>query len=685
MEKFFRRKFNRTKREKNIQNPDLEVDKDINNEKKENKSGWKEKKEAMYQKIDDKIDFILDLEKFAEENKSLSVNELNEKCQKKFDEVSTHFGKDAIRKYLELSFLQEKNQEAEDRRKKFIFDIMKSLDNGESSKKTLEAEEQEFLRLQEEALSCLRELRVFQKKNLDASFLNQVNGFLLNITYKKYQTSELKDEYEKDPTELIKSIRKKFPFTENYFKSLENCNFEVIFGDYSVNLVLNSEDAKKVLGENRTGGHIPRTNITIVKDREDEKSKQLTIRHENNHNLTDFISNPTFYSDKLYDELVYALKTQFKELTKESNLADKEESENSLKEFKYFTTYILPKYFDENDDEIIADLEEIRKGKISTYLANFLNSIDVLYEVADKIENSEAKEMFLGGMMKMQKEFINYLVKLSQLLFITRRENDEEKLKGALILFKPHQINRIIKYFKKRYGEDKYDFYTQLRPLIKGKPHFKELAEINSDLFSDEKLATAGPDYLDSLSDQVWLIKTYVEKDSPEAFFETANLRKIVNILQKGKIKISDEEKDKVVEILGQSEINSLAFDFSETRDFDQFLEKTKLIKEIGKELEIKEFNQIPTRTAKGLIYIHIEEMVQEDDFELLEKIYKHFPETEFLILHFITGKKVIDWYKKYHNLDYTANDLENDSNLAKFLKKSGLDKKIDDFEKRYK
>ena len=76
-----------------------------------------------------------------------------------------------------------------------------------------------------------------------------------------------------------------------------------------------------------------------------------------------------------------------------------EKIENVLKDFKEIADEI-PRYVYENFNEILADLDSIENGKISTYLSNFMSTINELELLSYELKNIEARKIIKENLQK---------------------------------------------------------------------------------------------------------------------------------------------------------------------------------------------------------------------------------------------------------------------------------------------
>jgi len=590
------------------------------NSKKEREST----RESLYEKIDKKIAIVVDVMDFAETGASLSGKELGEAYNKKLKEIMDNFGNGVHAGFEEIIRLKnEGDQEA---------------------------------------------LMLFRKNNEDAALFFDLANFITNAHSKRSEVVLQKELFEADPADFFSKIKKELP---EEFKDIEDKNPEIRFSGYSTNFILDQECFNELFNEEIQGMHLSPSVYNFIRKKEDYEKE---IRHEENHSLSDCFVDIRVYHDQLESFFETATRDQIAIFNKKEELSEDDSIENVIKDFEKNVSN-LKYYVYENFSEVVADFDGIEDREIETYANNFLAFMDEMEQFMHKIENPEARLILERGLGEIGTMFAEYIEKLSNIFFISKQNEILKETKGALILFRSEKINSVEKFIRHKIGNEKYDAYKLLQPLICGGCYFRNLEQAHDSIFTRENMNFFIEGKIEFGIAEM-LIRKYVDLAGTGSFFNPQNIEKLIGVLENSDFKLDESEKTAVAKSLDKGIRGSrLGMD-----NADKFMDYAHKISKIGEMLDIDGFEGVIEDLAGNFILENFNDSVKKDNYDDMEKIHKKFPNVDSFIL-LAGSKRIFDLYSRFHQKQYSIETLK-DSNFGKFIEKVGL---AEEFERFFK
>ncbi|MFH0857070.1 MAG: hypothetical protein V1860_04185 [bacterium] len=559
-------------------------------------------KESLYEKIDHKIEVILDMRKFAEENENSPAEELKEKINNKLERSlngllrTGAIIKDQIITSEEQSGLFNERQ----RLQQLVMEKEELLSEGDCAEKFLEINKI-YLEINQisEQIKTLGD-------NLDLQFLRRLSNFAEDMTYKRALVEKYEEKYKLFPESLFAVIEKNYNFD---FKGIDKSKIKVSFNGYSIVLEISEQDFNNIDFKNIKGKEVNGFCYNFFIFLKDKEGKEDTLRHEKNHNLSSSFAEAPVYQEKFIKYLQFNITKieKWKENgDNERAAAYKKQLDNEIKNYVY-----------KNFNEIIADVENIEAGRIRTFLSNFLEVVGSFDEICNETDDSEIKTLLREAEASMRDKFVKYMDLLSNIFFVAGSMGESEQAKGALILFKPEQMEKIEKYFKHRYGQEKYDIYTKLKPLICGGNYFKGFNRLQ-EYYKEEGLAEQKRGGANSaIAKKGELIKDLFGNDGLESFYQLDNLKKLTRMLDAHPIVLQEKDKEKIARTLRVKDIGYKV-------NLEELMELDGYFKKLADKLSIPELRSfIEYRAASYFIYFNLLNGIGHKNFQDFEESYK--------------------------------------------------------------
>jgi len=571
----------------------------------------KEKRElerqALYERIDQKVEMIRDVRIFVKNSSSLGFDDFREECLKKMETIKAFFDQSVIDKFSELIKLGETRKSLEKQlelRKEEIAKEIYDLSDEEFEKRYQEihgdspedffdrdwfvemtCDEDKKYKSIDEALNKADNQIFSLLKNDDVDFIKKFNDFFADIISKRGLVIKAEGRYKADPVKFLRN-----------FENIRTDKIEVLFSGINVNIIIPPEDFLKIFPDKICDGfHRSASIYNFIKDRD---GKEGTINHEENHNLAEsFVPSP----------LVDFLRQFNIRLDRLNKLVEAKAPKCILDATIDLLEMTITRYTNDYFNEIVADIDRIPDREIKTFLAKFLNSYEDIVDLLDEIGDDEIRRRIFKNLEVTEKPFIEYIDKLSIIFLAINKfgnEEDREKIKGAIILFGPNNLYKVEKYARHILGEEVYDALLAFRPLLGDESYFKELSRFSRSLDSE------GYSAKDRFEQIIWgtvldntpnkrLNRSMVRKKIPASFFNPNNLKKLNELLE---TLDGAEEKDDQLKTLSQlierSFIESIDFlkifkDNPSLFNLDTALEMEKYLKNIGNKLGIPEFGEL--------------------------------------------------------------------------------------------
>jgi len=590
-----------------------------------------EQRELYYKKIEAKINIINDSRKFIEENRFTESEKLEPIIKDKL--------KGIIMELLKNKFITDEQINNCYKQLSLIFKKVDLEIKQSINRRRLQEESHKTgnLGIDEETKELWGEFKKVEEEynkiidNEDLIFLRQLNFFYNHLLMKKSVTEDLKNEYENDKVKFYSSTKNCCRLD---LSQIPGDKYSIQFSGYSINIILSSEEFEKFSGKTtNTGIHIANTPYIIIKGENNSDS----IRHEENHNLSESFTDDVIYAKRNFNYI----KDNFAFLNGKGINPDfkKNEYEKIKKE--------IENYSNQNFSEIIADIDEISERNINTFYVNLLNFFKNLQEFSKEVNNEEIKKILNESITKGQNKFINIINKLSDIFFASNEIDLTEEAKGSVILFKYNNIRKAEKYIKHKVGEEKYDFYKRIKPLICNGSYFIDQDKYFNEHIIDKAMEKFINNDLNIFDDDktIELMKNYLEKNELASFYRLDNLKNVIAYLEKNNI-LDNKDKDNIFNSIKNSGTNDFIkiVDYNKL-NFEKLQDLIKNIKDLGKITEIDDFEYISYGVKRFYILNLFIKCLGGGNYQEIENIYKDWPYEK---KYFIEGVK--DGYDKFKN-----------------------------------
>ncbi|MFA5994071.1 MAG: hypothetical protein WC823_03875 [Parcubacteria group bacterium] len=411
-----------------------------------------EKKENLYERVEQKAQAILDFRKLIEESGDRSVEELTSKLEVELSDVKNRIGVEKTRQYAlllekekDLSGIDNRLEEIHDELYPEIWDDEEDAANLDTddeddfeimgvANEELEQEQEELYDQQQELIEEIEKLR----EDDDVMFIAKLDNFSKNSIKKRRETLNLLNHIEKDGSYVQSSILNGYELEDGY---------EIQSSGFCVNIILSPKDYSSAIGQESNGVHLHNQAINIVMHK---PGMEDTIRHEENHNISE-----SFVPRGLYiTNLVSRLK---KEIKRSDELQGLDAPEHIIEYGELRIQKMIADYYKCNHSEIIADIDRLPTGNMNTFLHNYNQAEEELSNFAKGIENKELGEKMLQKIDEMEKKFIKYFYDLSNIFYVANRIGKTEEAKALMILFGNgngiRRIERHLRNYDSRYAD----------------------------------------------------------------------------------------------------------------------------------------------------------------------------------------------------------------------------------------
>ena len=395
-----------------------------------------EKQKELYEKVEYKIQAILRLEQFVNESGDLEYDEFKELLEQLMLDIRSTFNQSVVDEYTRYTQIQNELHSIVDREDNIKSALANEEDQGQSKNEGLTNELNELSQRFSELSQENDELEM----NDDVVFLAKMDLFYYSVLNKKNDVLTFKDER---PGEILSVIGINVMDLRG--------SFEIQFSGLSVNIILSSNDYDRYFGRISNGKHFVGTVFNVIRDRED---REVTIKHENRHNITEsFVAN-VVYIDNLIGKLMQDVEAM-----------DDAYGHEALRKFQ--STIILQKietYYKKNYAEIVADLDRLVEGKMSTFLMNYRQTRDSLLNFVEYLdEKYEGRYKELGDAVKqriniLEDKFLEYFFELANVFYFADKINKQEEAKALVVLFEGNtrKIKRHLEFYRPEYDYESF-------------------------------------------------------------------------------------------------------------------------------------------------------------------------------------------------------------------------------------
>lgn len=629
-----------------------------------------EKRKFLYEKLEEKVESILELRSFAKNHEKDNLDDLEVniklKQQKLLDDYFSR-GFITMEEKGKLASFPEIIREGHE--------LSQLLMKEEAKANLTSSNEQEYnqkraqFEKEEKRLDEIMAEYVAEESNIDLNFLKKAGVFLDTILLKKQTVIEMEEMYKTSPEEFYATVQEQCGLDMTVAKD----NYNVSFPGYSIVIELSEVDFNQWTREKGTQGvKIAGTAFIILKDTE---GKEKTLNHEENHNLSESFVPDVQYAD-IFSQRIGLILEMNDEVERRLSTATTSEKQDLIKA-KEYVKINLPKLIDnyafENFSEIIADIDRLGDKEINTYLWNYIEWVNKIEEIAEKTGNEEIKAILEQGLRTSRLQFVDYINKLSNIFFVSEKLGEIDQAKGAIILFKHKQINKAEKYLKHHFGEEKYNTYKSLQPLISGGVYFKDIEKMDK-LFKDIKFMSLEGKKDIGLEDfnlkaGEELMSDIIERNGLPAFLRMDNLRNLALSLKEHTIDLSEEEKSNLREsVLKTSWLESVIFNKYEAKDLGEI---DTYLKEIGEHLGIDELKEITEeKISVDLVSCSLFKCFSKKNYDSLLEAYNIWPFGKSLF-QFALVKPFIKM------LSFMREEFAEDKNFIEFLEKIEINQRI--------
>lgn len=252
--------------------------------------------------------------------------------------------------------------------------------------------------------------------------------------------------------------------------SLRAVERETAFSSLSISFLLDDKGMEK-LGYDRGmyGAHFPGTIFNVVRKSGDPEDEAESMRHENAHSIYEAF-------EALSGHDIAKSEAARKEFHRSLELIGLGSETIRKMQFDALADRARRVVFS-SKSELIANFEELKKGRLHTELAAFYDVKKYLEATKAAYESGSVKdadgvtgimrEYLDGYLSEMQKTFDSFYSQLGDLFFIAEYEGRMDELKSAMVLFDPAEYGNIAEYFRHEIGDEKYESYKALRSLTR--------------------------------------------------------------------------------------------------------------------------------------------------------------------------------------------------------------------------
>lgn len=545
------------------------------------KANNEERREALHEKVDSKVEIISDLSSFVRQKSvDCEPEDFKKESRQKFEEIKNSFNEEVVEKYAEFIELEKRCDEISGQR-----DLEDEIDFVD--KMALYDERDKML------------------EDVDVKFLYKTGEFLRSIEEKVDRTFEAKNLYKKNTPLFWKNLVNKTGF------DLRNENkegIEVRFVGYGVNIVLPDSLFVKVINDNKIlGCHMRGSIYNIITDRLGENEVEEALEHENKHNLLESLSGSSDY----FKEALEKVEKRGEILTR-SDLP-----ENMLDNVRKQLKNYIQDYHTKIYEELAANLDSSQE--LSSFVYNYKQTIAQLKASQSKIiDDDKSREIFKEALSSSMENFINYISTFSDILYASKTFGMEGKGKFALILFGSKEIHKVKRYVKYLVGEENYDIAKILRPVVS-----KEQSYMFEEIQHWGKPGGNSPPipFFDESEDFYSDIREKAGSET-KMFFNFGGLKKLNELLDQKEKEGDKEDLEKIKELVSKSvgfHPSQLLNANPDLLDINNMLEYDTQLKKLVNLLSSSDIEEL----RKGLFKEFLEEAIEKEGFSNLKKIFQ--------------------------------------------------------------
>lgn len=377
----------------------------------------------LYEKVDFKIASVLRLQKMVEDNQNLPPEQLAATLKKAEREIVAQFGDETEKKLARLLLLKEQLTklsraiEAIHRRNAEVNQTRGEEMDFEFS----EQDQAELDRLDSQRDQVVDEYDALHQSE-DLQFLEKVHNFGRKVTRKRQAVLERQAAFARDPQQFMQAIN----------PQLNPDNTQILFSGYAVNIIIDSKiyDALGIY-KGSNGFHKEGTIFNYIRKGKDPESVRRTIVHEETHNLTESFMPTVYYREQFVDGLTIAIQ-RLKRMTEMHAPAV------ILGDVRKSILKRIEEYASHNSDEILADLDTLAEGNISTYFTNFLETLKDVERLVAGIQDVEMKAEIRESLHKLENSFVKKIRQIGSLLWAAEKFERTDETKAGIVLFHDH-------------------------------------------------------------------------------------------------------------------------------------------------------------------------------------------------------------------------------------------------------
>lgn len=569
---------------------------------------WKkqaESREVLYDKVEKKVQSILELRRFVDSNAIFDIKALDADLENLVGRIKNDIGSEKIDKYA--AFLEKRKRlkeiaclEDEIRDQIYVHsDDDEEYDDEGDSESDSETNvydlvyvpnkglEEELEKLDAESIELSAEIDAIEEDD-DVVFFSSLDGLKHMLIRKRDQVLSYKEKIEGDQSFVSDTILKEV--------ELEG-EAEVQISTFSVNIILSPEDYRKIRGDSSNGTHYRNSVINLIKDR---PGKDATIRHEENHNISEsFVSEPMYI-----DGLIRKLQDGASRLDR---LNDMGVPDILICHEKDVIKSYISNYYRNNFSEIIADIDRLPSGDMVTFLHNYEDAERKLSSFSAGLRDKDFRSEIDNKIEEMENKFIRYFFDLSNIFYFANKIVKTEEAKALIVLFGNGKGVRKVERHLKHY-DSRFDDFTLLRRFTGEMDYMKGLRK--SDLLS----VIFGKNYAVMAGDKSY--NASLEFGVKLGDFD--DIKRIRDLVLSGFV---DVEGGKLMEgrlrEMEEEFFNLDNFDFL-NNSIDAYRDTIGCLKEICDHYELDQ--ERVEHMKYGLFSCYIESKFAANDFEELEK-----------------------------------------------------------------
>jgi hypothetical protein len=245
---------------------------------------------------------------------------------------------------------------------------------------------------------------------------------------------------------------------------IHNIRHKILYSNFWIHFLIREKDWP-IEPKEINGRYFRNTPFTITKWRGEKESIRNTLKHEWRHNI--------------FNSLIKQRKVSIAEHVKSLDFAfQKYEKLMKLKAPKILLSEIKKRiitkistianiHINENRDEILANFENLAKGKWSSDIRKYHRDREVLQELRKKYKDTwKPLELIDMAIQIYEDEMKHFYQKMSEYLFIASHTGNLEKIRLIIYWIEMVNYKTIEDYLRSDIGEETYNAIAAMRNLV---------------------------------------------------------------------------------------------------------------------------------------------------------------------------------------------------------------------------